>query len=80
MNLYTLYTFGQDKPRDGERRTLIVVVITLTMMVVEIAAGILYGSMAWLAHGLHMASHALALGISYTAYILRPHIRQRFAL
>jgi len=64
------HTFGQDKPRDGERRTLIVVVITLTMMAVEIAAGILYGSMALLADGLHMASHALALGLSYAAYIL----------
>ncbi|MBL0063052.1 MAG: CDF family Co(II)/Ni(II) efflux transporter DmeF [bacterium] len=69
-NLTHSHTFGQDKPRDGERRTLIVVVITLTMMVVEIAAGILYGSMALLADGLHMASHALALGLSYAAYIL----------
>lgn len=64
------HTFGQDQPRAGERRTLIVVVITLSMMAVEIAAGILYGSMALLADGLHMASHALALGLSYAAYIL----------
>lgn len=64
------HTFGQDQPRAGERRTLIVVVITLSMMAVEITAGLLYGSMALLADGLHMASHALALGISYTAYIL----------
>lgn len=64
------HSFGQDRPRDGERRTLIVVIITLTMMVVEIIAGILYGSMALLADGLHMASHALALGLSYAAYIL----------
>ncbi len=69
-NLSHSHTFGQDKPRAGERRTLIVVVITLTMMAVEIAAGILYGSMALLADGLHMASHALALGLSYIAYIL----------
>lgn len=64
------HTFGQDRPRAGERRTLIVVVITLAMMLVEITAGILYGSMALLADGLHMASHALALGLSYAAYIL----------
>jgi cation diffusion facilitator family transporter len=63
------HTFGQDIPRAGERRTLIVVIITATMMIVEIAAGILYGSMALLADGLHMASHALALTISWAAYI-----------
>jgi cation diffusion facilitator family transporter len=37
-------------------------------MVVEIAAGLLYGSMALLADGLHMASHAVALGIAAFAY------------
>jgi len=64
------HTFGQDIPRTGERRTLIVVFLTLTMMVVEIAAGWLFGSMALLADGLHMASHALALALSYAAYRL----------
>ncbi|NUO20425.1 CDF family Co(II)/Ni(II) efflux transporter DmeF [bacterium] len=64
------HTFGQDIPRAGEKRTLVVVFITLTMMIVEITAGILYGSMALLADGLHMASHALALFLSYIAYIL----------
>jgi len=38
-------------------------------MVVEIAAGVVYGSMALLADGLHMGSHALALGISVAAYV-----------
>ena len=38
-------------------------------MVVEIATGILFGSMALLADGLHMASHAVALGINAFAYI-----------
>jgi len=37
-------------------------------MVVEIAAGLMYGSMALLADGLHMASHAVALGIAAFAY------------
>lgn len=64
------HSFGQDVPRAGEKRTLIVVLLTLTMMVVEITAGILFGSMALLADGLHMASHALALTLSYIAYIL----------
>jgi len=54
------HTFGQDRPMPGERRTLIVIVITSAMMVVEIVAGIAFGSMALLADGLHMASHAVA--------------------
>lgn len=62
------HVFGQDRPNPGERRTLIVVVITAITMVVEIAAGIVYGSMALLADGLHMASHAVALGIAAFAY------------
>ncbi len=63
------HTFGQDLKRPGELRTLIVIAITGTMMVVEIVAGILYGSMALLADGLHMASHAAALSINTFAYI-----------
>ena len=39
------------------------------MMIVEIAAGIIFGSMALLADGLHMASHAVALAINVFAYI-----------
>lgn len=62
------HTFGQDQRRPGESRTLIVIAITTTMMVVEIIAGIHYGSMALLADGLHMASHAVALGITAFAY------------
>jgi cation diffusion facilitator family transporter len=53
----------------GERRTLIVIVITAATMVVEIVAGIAFGSMAMLADGLHMASHASALAISLFAYV-----------
>jgi cation diffusion facilitator family transporter len=53
----------------GERRTLLVVLLTAGMMGVEIAAGLAFGSMALLADGLHMASHASALGISLFAYI-----------
>ena len=62
------HSFGQDRRRPGERRTQLVIVITATMMVVEIAAGVLFGSMALLADGLHMASHAVALGINAYAY------------
>ena len=50
--------FSQDQQRVGEKRTLLVVALTAVMMVVEIAAGLIYGSMALLADGLHMASHS----------------------
>lgn len=62
------HVFGQDEKQSGESRTLIVVVLTLAMMVWEIIAGIVYGSMALLADGLHMGSHAVALGIAVFAY------------
>ena len=64
------HVFGQDQKRPGEMRTLFVVGLTATMMVVEIITGLLYGSMALLADGLHMASHALALGIAVLAYVI----------
>jgi cation diffusion facilitator family transporter len=63
------HSFGQEHRRPGESRTLIVIAITAAMMVVEVTAGIVYGSMALLADGLHMASHAAALGITAMAYI-----------
>jgi cation diffusion facilitator family transporter len=70
------HSFGQDRVRAGERRTLLVVVITAITMVVEIVAGLAFGSMALLADGLHMGSHALALGISAAAYVYaRRHAR-----
>jgi Co/Zn/Cd efflux system component len=64
------HTFNQNQQQAGERRTLWVAVLTAVMMVVEIAAGILYGSMALLADGLHMASHATALGVAVFAYVI----------
>src|SRR6056297_1509272 len=62
------HTFGQDKKRPGENRTLLVIALTASMMVVEIIGGIAFGSMALLADGLHMASHAAALSITALAY------------
>lgn len=52
----------------GERGTRLVMWITAVMMVVEIAAGWLSNSMALLADGLHMSSHAVAIGLSAFAY------------
>ena len=75
------HVFGQDRERAGEKRTLLIVVITAVMMVVEIAAGLIYGSMALLADGLHMASHATALGIAVFAYVISRRLAsdRRFA-
>lgn len=63
------HAFGQHVKRPGESRTFIVIALTSMMMVVEISAGILFGSMALLADGLHMASHAAALSINAFAYV-----------
>lgn len=52
----------------NERRTLLVVGITLVMMMAEIVAGTAFGSMALTADGWHMSTHAAALGISALAY------------
>jgi cation diffusion facilitator family transporter len=57
----------------AERRTRQVMWLTAVMMVVEIAAGTMFGSMALLADGWHMSSHALALGVSAGAYALARH-------
>jgi cation diffusion facilitator family transporter len=54
----------------NERRTWFVVGLTAAMMVGEIAAGSIFGSMALLADGWHMATHAAALGIAALAYLL----------
>ncbi|APA87392.1 CDF family Co(II)/Ni(II) efflux transporter DmeF [Paraburkholderia sprentiae WSM5005] len=53
---------------ENARRTRSVVALTLAMMVGEIAAGYMTGSMALLADGFHMATHAGALGIAALAY------------
>jgi cation diffusion facilitator family transporter len=54
----------------AERRTRQVMWLTVAMMIVEIAAGTVFNSMALLADGWHMSSHALALGVSAAAYAL----------
>ena len=53
----------------AERNTRRVVFITAAMMVVEIAGGYWLNSMALLADGWHMSSHALAMGLSVMAYV-----------
>ena len=62
------HVFLGSSHEENARRTLWVVLLTLVMMVAEIAAGYLTGSMALLADGFHMATHAGALGIAAAAY------------
>jgi cation diffusion facilitator family transporter len=70
------HTFGQDRKKSAEKRTLIVSIVTVLTMIVEIVAGLAFGSMALLADGLHMGSHASALAISLFAYrYTRAHAR-----
>ncbi len=52
-----------------ENKTRIVVIITAITMILEIIFGYLTKSMALLADGYHMASHAFALGLSWGAYV-----------
>lgn len=60
------------------RRTLWVVALTAAMMVGEIVAGSIFNSMALLADGFHMATHAVALAVAAGAYAFaRRHAHDR---
>ncbi len=62
------HRFGLGDTGERERRVRWVIAITVVAMVLEIAGGLAFGSMALLADGLHMASHATALAIAAFAY------------
>ena len=63
------HVFLGDKHEQNERRAWFVVVLTTAMMIVEIAGGRLFGSMALVADGWHMSTHAAALTIAALAYL-----------
>jgi cation diffusion facilitator family transporter len=63
------HVFLGAKHEQNERRTWFVVALTVIMMAGEITAGSLFGSMALLADGWHMGTHAAALGIAGAAYV-----------
>lgn len=63
------HLFNIDK-KSVEKSTFIVVMITFITMIAEILFGWLSHSMALLADGWHMGTHAFALGISLIAYIM----------
>ncbi len=74
------HVFNEGNPL-AEKNTARAVVLTALMMVIEIAGGWYYNSMALLADGWHMSSHTLALGLSVLAYTFSRRLAQdsRFA-
>src|ERR1700740_1001193 len=66
-NLHNHIFLGEGHERN-ERRTWTVIVLSSFMMVAEITGGILFGSIALVADGLHMSTHASALLLAALAY------------
>jgi len=69
-------TEHHDHSDTHESKTRIVVILTAVTMVAEIAFGYWTNSMALLADGYHMASHVLALGLSWLAYFFARRFAQ----
>ena len=69
------YTFNINNPL-AEKKIKWAVILTALMMVAEITGGYVYNSMALLADGWHMSTHALALGLSMLAYVLARKLSQ----
>lgn len=67
--------FDEDR-HAAERGTRAVMWITIAMMVLEIISGWWFNSMALLADGWHMSSHAVAIGLSSFAYAAARHYAQ----
>jgi cation diffusion facilitator family transporter len=64
------HVFLGERHDENERRTWLVVALTTAMMAAEIVGGTLFGSMALVADGWHMSTHAGALAIAALAYRL----------
>ncbi|MDQ2861746.1 MAG: CDF family Co(II)/Ni(II) efflux transporter DmeF [Pseudomonadota bacterium] len=62
------HVFLGDRHEKNERRTWIVIWLCGAMMVLEIAGGLAFGSIALIADGLHMSTHAGALLLAALAY------------
>ncbi|PSH65693.1 cation transporter [Phyllobacterium brassicacearum] len=63
------HVFLGDNHERNERKTWLVIALTATMMVAEIVAGTVFGSMALVADGWHMSTHAAAMLIAALAYL-----------
>jgi cation diffusion facilitator family transporter len=78
LNVPHEHLFLGDAHERNARRTRIVIAITATIMVVEIIAGNMFGSMALTADGWHMSTHAAAMLIAALAYVYaRKHAGNR---
>ena len=55
---------------NNEKKVLIVIILTVLTMAAEIIYGYMTNSMALLADGFHMATHSLALFLTYVSYVL----------
>jgi cation diffusion facilitator family transporter len=64
------HLFGQGRRSRQERGVLLAAILTLVVMIGEVFVGWWSRSMALLADGVHMGTHALALGIALAAYVL----------
>src|SRR5271165_1424653 len=75
------HVFLGEGHEQNERRTWMVIVLCSVMMIAEIVGGILFGSIALVADGLHMSTHASALLLAALAYsFARRHAEdQRFS-
>src|SRR5579863_4258649 len=67
MSPHSHVFLGPDHER-AERRTWAVIILCTVMMVAEIVGGVLFGSLALIADGLHMSTHAGALLLAALAY------------
>lgn len=76
-NLSHSHSFD-DTNQKAKRNTLYATILTFVMMIAEITAGLIYNSMALLADGWHMSSHALALGLSFFAYAMATKYKSDF--
>lgn len=78
MHIHTLEEWQHShnfdvEPGNAEKNTQLVMLLTAVTMVAEILAGTLFGSMALLADGWHMATHVAAFGITVFAYQYARH-------
>lgn len=84
MHIYTLHQWQHPHRFDadddeGERNTHRVILLTVVMMVTEIAAGAAFGSMALLADGWHMGTHGRT-GYHRAGLLVRPSPQGRPAV
>jgi len=72
------HVFSHEHHHDNERKVWIVIAVSAMMMVIEIIGGTIYGSMALVADGWHMSTHAGAMLITVLAYhYARRHAHNR---